>query len=222
MREPCGQPVHEQDHGDQDGCACIRFVDIEAFLRQGVQVHGHGACRIVQAAGGLGEGAGRKDEGGGFAENASGCQDSAGQDAGKRGGQDDFRDGAQLAGSQPKAAFPIAHGHLAEGFLGRFHDGRQDHDGQGERAGQQRQSHAEKPDKEQGSEQTVHDGGNAGERVDHEPYKMDDAAFRIGVFDQINGSGDAGGQRDGQREHEHEQRVDDGGQHRYVAARIFP
>ena len=152
---------------------------------------GKGTGGAEHAGGHGGNGAGRVDQGRGFAYNAARCQNHAGQDARHGAGQHNGEYGAQLAGPQAKAALAVRIRHCKQRFLGGAHDDRQHHDGQREGTGDQAVAPFELHDKEQHTEQTVHDGGDALQRFGGDAHHLDQLAAAFGVFHQPDRSKNA-------------------------------
>ena len=164
-------------------------------------------------AGDLRHGAGGEDERGGLADDTADAEDDARQDARHGSGEHDAEHGAQAAGAEAERAFTIGIRHAHERLLSGAHDERQDHDGEGHRACNQRVSPVELRDEEQHTEQAVHDGGDAGERFGGDADDADELVAALCVLVEVNGREQA--ERDGeqQRERGHFHGRDDGGQH---------
>ena len=99
--------VDEQHQDQQHHGSAVGFIDMQALVGKQIHMGGKGTGGAEHAGGHGGNGAGRVDQGRGFAYNAARCQNHAGQDARHGAGQHNGEYGAQLAGPQGKAALAV-------------------------------------------------------------------------------------------------------------------
>lgn len=99
---------------------------------------------------------------------------------------------------------------------------RQHHDGQREGTGDQAVAPFELHDKEQHTEQTVYDGGDALQRFGGDAHHLDQLAAAFGVFHQPDRSKNAQRCGNGQRERRHQNGIDKRGHQGYVVGIIGP
>ena len=209
-----------QDRRDGEG-------HLEVSLLLGVEVQRHGQrragfCQALEEAEQHVRKACREEKRRGLSQNSADGEDAARHHAVHAAGQDDRPDHAPLARAEAEAALAERIGHGLQGLLRRAEDGRQDHDGQRERACQHGFVHVQGDDEHQIAEQAVDDGRDAREGLCRKADDLDELIAALGILHKVDGSADA--ERDGQqqRQHDHEERIDDSGRHGAVVRRIMP
>ena len=217
-----GQRVDADDHDQQHNGRGIGLAAVQALVEQAVHVHRQRAAGFHDTARDAAERTGRKDKGSRLADDAADGQNDAGEDAGHGGRQHDAEHRAQLARAEAEAALAERIGHGLQGLLRRAENRRQDHDGQCERACQHGFVHVQGDDEHQVAEQAVDDGRDAREGLCRKADNLDELIAALGILHKVDGSADA--ERDGQqqRQHDHEERIDDSGRHGAVVRRIMP
>ena len=170
----------------------------------------------------LGQCAGGVDQRGGFAHDAPRCQNYAGQNAGHRAGQHHAEHRAQLTGTQTEAALAVGIRHRQQGFLGGAHNDRQHHNGQRKGARHQAVAPVQRIDKEQHTEQAVHNGRDALQRFGGDAHQAHQLAAARGVLHQPDRRKDAQRCGNDQREGGHKQCVDERRHQRNVVGGVLP
>ena len=149
----------------------------------------------------------REQQRGRLAEDAADRQDAAGDDAVHAAGQHHGADDTPLARTEAERALAVALRHGFEALLRGAHDGRQVHDDERERAGQQRCFHVQKLAEKQHAYKAVDNGRDAGERLGRVLDGADEPAVR-GVLGQVDGCAHAERQDDQQRGDHNIERVE--------------